>query len=77
MPGRVPLIFLEEPVKWKATRPPLKNRLTSFVESETKLDEVLSSLSSSSEKELWEPCVEEESETEKLIEEIKQLQTEN
>ena len=47
-PGRVPSIFREQPVKQKATRPTPKNRLTSFVESETESDEVLSSSSSSS-----------------------------
>ena len=31
----IPLIFREQPVKQKATRPPLKNGLVSFVESET------------------------------------------
>ena len=49
--GKVPSIFREQPVKQKATRPPPNNRLASFVESETESDEVLSSLSSPSEKE--------------------------
>ena len=76
--GRIPLIFREQPVKQKATRPPPKNRLTSFVESESESDEVLSSsLSSSSEKEPSESYVKEASETERLIEEIKQLRTKN
>ena len=46
-PGRVPSIFREQPLKQKATRPPPKNRITSFVESVTEPDEVLSSSSSS------------------------------
>ena len=75
--GRVPSIFREQPVKQKAARPPLKNWLTLFIESETKSDEVLSSSSSSSEKEPSESYVEEASETERLIEEIKQLRTKN
>ena len=58
-------------------RPPPKNWLTLFVESETELDEVLSWSSSSSEKEPSEPYVEEASETERLVEEIKQLRTKN
>ena len=49
-------------------------RLTSFVEFETKSDEVLSSSSSSSEKEPSESYVQEASGTKKLIEEINQLQ---
>ena len=36
----VPSIFRKQPVKQKATRPPPKNLLTSFVESETESDEV-------------------------------------
>ena len=48
--GRVPSIFIEQPVKQKATRPPSKNRPTFFVESETKSHQVLSSLSPSAEK---------------------------
>ena len=75
--GRVPSIFREQPVKQKATRPPLKNRLTSFVESETESDETLSSSSSSLEKKPSESYVEEASETERLIEEIKQLRAKN
>ena len=55
--GRVPSIFREQPVKPEATRPTTKNRLTSFVKSETESDEVLSSSSSSSEKEPYEPHV--------------------
>ena len=75
--GRVPSIFREQAVKQTATRPPPKNRLTSVVECETESDEVLSSSSSSSssEKEPSEAYVEEASETEGLIEEIKQLRT--
>ena len=75
--GRVPSIFREQPVKQKATRPPPKNRPASFVESETESDQVLSSSSPSSEKEPSESYVEEASETERLIEEIKQLRTKN
>ena len=75
--GRVPSLFREQPVKQKATRPPPKNRLTSFAESETESDEVLSSSPSSSEKEPSESYVEEASETERLIAEIKQLRTKN
>ena len=45
--GRVPSIFREQSVKQKATRPPPKNRLTSFVESETESDEILLPSSSS------------------------------
>ena len=75
--GRVPSFFREQPVKQKATRPPPKNRLTSFAESETESDEVLSSSPSSSEKEPSESYVEEASETERLIAEIKQLRTKN
>ena len=74
--GRVPLIFREQPITQKATRPPPKNWLTSFVESEAESHEVLSS-SSSSEKEPSEPYVEEASGAETLIEEIKQLRTKN
>ena len=69
--GRVPSIFREQPVKQKAIRPPPKDRPASFIESETETDQVLSSSSPSSEKE---PS---ESETERLIEEIKQLRTKN
>ena len=75
--GRVPSIFREQPVKQKATRPPPKNRPASFGESETESDQVLSSSSPSSEKEPSESYVEEASETERLIEEIKQLRTKN
>ena len=75
--GRVPSIFREQPVKQKATRPPPKNRPASFVESKTESDQVLSSSSPSSEKEPSESYVEEASETERLIEEIKQLRTKN
>ena len=71
--GRVPLIFREQPAKQKATRAPPKNRPASFVESETESDQVLSSLSPSSEKEPSESYVEEAPETERLIEQIKQL----
>ena len=74
--GRVPSIFREQPVKQKATRPPPKNRPTSLVESDTESDQVLSS-SSPSEKEPSESYVEEASETERLIKEIKQLPTKN
>ena len=70
---RVPSIFREEAVKQKATRPPPKNWLTSFVESETESDEVLPSSSSSSEKEPSESYVKEACETERLIEEINQV----
>ena len=48
--GRVPSIFREQPVKQKATRPPPKNRPSSFAESETESDQVLSLSSPSSEK---------------------------
>ena len=75
--GKVPSIFKEQPVKQKATRPPPKNRLTSFAKSETESDEILSSSSSSLEKEPSESYVEEASETERLIEEIKQLRIKN
>ena len=75
--GRVPSIFREQPVKQKATRPPSKNPLTSFVESKTESDEILSSSSSSLEKEPSKSYVEEASETERLKEEIKQLRTRN
>ena len=75
--GRVPSIFREQPVKQKATRPPPKNRPASFVESETESDQVLSSSSPSSQKESSESYVEEASETERLIEEIKQPRTKN
>ena len=75
--GRVSSIFREQPVKQKATRTPPKNRAASFVESETESDQALSSSSPSSEKEPSESYVEEASETEKLIEEIKQLRTKN
>ena len=74
---RVPSIFREQLVKQKATRPPPKNQLTSFVESKTDSDEILSSSSSSSEKKPPESYVEEVSETERLIEEIKQCRTKN
>ena len=43
--GRVPSIFLEQPVKQKATGPSPNNRINSFVESETESDEVFSSSS--------------------------------
>ena len=72
--GRVPSIFREPPVKQKSTRPPPKNQLISFFESETESDEVFSSSSSSLEKEPSESYVEEATETERLIEEINQLQ---
>ena len=75
--GRVPSIFREQPVKQKAARPSPKNRSASFVESETDSDQVLSSSSPSSEKEPSESYVEEAPETERLIEEIKQLRTKN
>ena len=75
--GRVPLIFREQSAKQKATRPLPKNRPISFVESETESDQVLSSSSPSSEKEPSESYVEEASETERSIEEIKQLLTKN
>ena len=75
--GRVPSIFREQPVKQKAIRPPPKDRPASFIESETETDQVLSSSSPSSEKEPSESYVEEASETERLIEEIKQLRTKN
>ena len=71
--GRIPSIFRDQPVKQKATRPTPKNRITSFFESKTESDEVLSSASSSSEKEPSENYVEEASETKRLIEEITQL----
>ena len=74
---RVPSIFREQLVKQKATRPPPKNQLTSFVESKTESDEILSSSSSSSEKKPSESYVEEASETERLIEKIKQHGTKN
>ena len=61
--------------KQKATRPPPKDRLTSFAELETESDEVLSSSQSSSEKEPFEHYVEKASETERLIEENKHLRT--
>ena len=48
--GRVPSIFREQPVKQKATRPPPKNRPSSFAESETESDQVLSLSSPWSEK---------------------------
>ena len=48
--GRLPSIFREQPVKQKPTRPPPKNRPSSFAESETESDQVLSSSSPSSEK---------------------------
>ena len=70
-------IFREQPVKQKAPRPPPENRPTSFVESETKSDQVLLPSSPSSEKEPSESYVEEASETERLIEEIKQLKRKN
>ena len=73
--GRVPSIIREQPVTQKAARPPPKNRPASFVESETESDQVLSSSPPSSEKEPSESYVEEVSETETLIEEIKQLRT--
>ena len=57
-------------VKQKATRPTPKNWLTSFVESETESDEVLSLSSSSSEKEPPEFYVEGASET-KIKEPVK------
>ena len=60
---------------WATGRPPPKDRLTSFAELETESDEVLSSSQSSSEKEPFEPYVEKASETERLIEENKQLRT--
>ena len=47
--GRVPLIFIEQPAKQKATRAPPKNRAASFVESEAESDQVLSLSSPSSE----------------------------
>ena len=75
--GRVPSIFREQPVKQKATRPPPKNRPTSFDESETGSDQVLSSSSPSAEKEPSETYAKEVSETERLIEEIRQLRTKN
>ena len=74
---RVPSNFREQPIKQKATRPPTKNWPASFVESETESDQVLSSSSPSSEKEPFESYVEEASETERLIKEIKQLRTKN
>ena len=49
--GRIPSIFREQPVKQKATRPPPKNRTSSFGESETESDQVLLSSSPSLEKE--------------------------
>ena len=70
--GRVPSIFREQPVKQKATRPPPKNQLASFVKSKAE-----SSSLSSSEKEPSELYVKEASETERLIEEIKKVRTEN
>ena len=70
--GRVPSISREQPVKQKATRPPPKNQLASFVKSETE-----SSSLSSSEKEPYESYVKQASETEKVIEEIKQIRTKN
>ena len=75
--GRVTSIFREQPVRQKATRPPPKNRPSSFVESEIESGQVLSSSSPSSEKEPSESSVEEASETERLIEEMKQLRTKN
>ena len=75
--GRVPSIFREQPVKQKTATPPPKNRTTSFVESETESDQVLSSSTLSSEKEPSESYIEEASETERLIEEINQLRTKN
>ena len=75
--GRVPSIFREQPVKQKTTAPPPKNRPASFVESETESDQVLSSSALSSEKEPPESYIEKASETERLIEEIKQLRTKN
>ena len=74
---RIPSIFREQPVKQKATRPPPKNRTSSFGESETESDQVLLSSSPSLEKEPSESYVEEPSETERLIEEIQQLRTKN
>ena len=76
-PGRVPSVLREQPVKQKATTPPKRNQLTSFVESETESDEVLSSSSSSTKQEPFEPYVKEASKTDRLIEEIKQPRTKN
>ena len=76
-PRRVPSRSQEQPAKQKATRPPPMNRLTSFVESKTKSNEVLSSSLSLPKKEPSEPHVKEASETERLIGETKQLRTKN